>query len=255
MPFRLVLHPLGQVFFFVADDALLFKLGLERVIQCAVSRDKARVQHGGLGQHVQVGLLDGSLDGPCGMAHFESDIPERPQDRLNNPPDLRRNHRSLVQEHQVHVAIRIEFAPAKAPDGHQGDAAACLMRSRPVGRGVIQVAQNDIHEDRALPGNLASASARLMFEPQAVIFDPQEFFIKREEFRLVIHPLRGEFLLRVGEHQFPVPGGAGRRAGINRGNGFGFGYRRSLCCRVDFWLGRRGGFFMVAKNRCHRSIW
>ena len=243
MPFRLVLQPLRYVLLFVADDALFLKLHLERIVQLAVSRDAARFQQRGLGKHVQVGLLDGSLDGARGMADFEPDIPKRAQDRLDDAPDLRRNHSRLVQEHEVHVAVGIEFAPAKAADGDQGDAAARLLRSRPLRRGIIQVAQDDIHEDRALLGDLAPAAARLVFEPQPVIFDPQKFLIERQKFRLVVHPLGGELLLRMGEDQFPMPGGAGRRGGIHRGNGFGCG--RSFRCRQGFWRGRRRGFLAV----------
>ena len=221
MALRLVFHPLGEVFLFVAEDALLFKLGLEGVVQFVVPGDEARFKQGGLGEHVQVGLLDGPFNGARGMAHFEPDIPKHAQDRLDDGSDLLGHHRRLVQEHQIDVAVRAEFAPTKPADGHQGDAAACLARSRAPGRRIVEVAQDNIHKDGALLGDLAPAPTRLVLEPQAVVFDLEKLFVQRQQRRLVIHPLGGELLFRVSQHHLPVPGGAGCRTGKNRGNGYG----------------------------------
>ena len=141
------------------------------------------------------------------MAHFEPHVPEGAQDGLDQFANARRYDRAvLVQKHQIDVATGAQFAPAKTANRHQRDAAPFFFGVEPLGGSLIHVPQDDVYDDRALLGDLASAAARLVFEPEPVILDPQEFFIERQEFGLIVHTLGGKFRLGMGQHQFPVPG-------------------------------------------------
>ena len=69
-----------------------------------------------------------------------------------------------MQEHHIHVARRIEFAPAVTTNRNQGDrfCTRSLVASRRRGRGE-NVLQQNIDKLGTAPTNLATGSASLMF--------------------------------------------------------------------------------------------
>src|SRR5581483_2439664 len=64
--------------------------------------------------------------------------------------------------------------------------------------------QHDIDELRTLLRDLASAAACVMFEPQAVVLDFQEFFVEREQLRRAFLTLQSKLLFSMREDFFTV---------------------------------------------------
>ena len=100
------------------------------------------------------------------MADFKAAVPKQIQQLFHHLFEIGRNFSFglSMQEHHIHVARRIEFAPAVTTNRNQGDrfCARAFVASRRRGRDE-NVFQQNIDKFSAAPANLATDSASLMF--------------------------------------------------------------------------------------------
>ena len=132
-PHRLVLQPHRDVLVHVTLDALRQERLLKLPEQRFVARDQPGFDERGLGLHVAVGDLDAVVDAPDGMAHLEADVPERVENAVDDLGEMRQrlaagHHLAVVQEHEIDVAVRIQFGAAVAADGDEGERREFLLR-------------------------------------------------------------------------------------------------------------------------------
>ena len=122
VPRFLVLDARLEILSFVTRHAFGQELFAENAGQLFVPGQIARFQHGCLRQHVLVGLRDGILDRARRVAHLEAHVPKRVENFLHDLFDVGRNLPSIgaMQQHDVHVAGRIELAAAITAQGDQG---------------------------------------------------------------------------------------------------------------------------------------
>ena len=114
---------MADVLLLVALDALGQERFLKLGEQLLVPGDQARLDQRGLGLHVAVGHLHGVVHRSDRVPDLQADIPQRIEHAVNDPGQMRQGPAAaicrVVQEHEIDVAVRIEFAPAVAADGHQ----------------------------------------------------------------------------------------------------------------------------------------
>ena len=105
-----------------------------------------------------------------------------------------------MQKHDIDVAKRIEFAAAVATksDQCQGDAGLAVLMSSGGGSSE-NVLQQNINKLGAPRANFAAPSARLVLQAQAMFFDLEKFFVKREDLCRASRPGGGELMRRVRE--------------------------------------------------------
>ena len=203
---RLVGHALGDVFVHMAGHAFRHKGGAELREKPRVPGDETRLEQCGFREHVAVGMLHRVGDGAGGVADFEAHVPQHVEDDLDDfaEPRVGPLRRVRVEKHDVHIAERIQLAAPVAADGYEGERRQLARRGHGFQRGVEQVPEDDIHEAGALRANLASAAAGVVPQPDAVVLDLEEFFVKREPLGGVQRALRAELLLGVGEDFFTM---------------------------------------------------
>jgi hypothetical protein len=104
-----------------------------------------------------------------------------------------------VEEHDVHVAEGIELAatvPAESDNGERGRGNAFCLPGK-TGRGVEDVAQQNVDQLDAKRANLPAATAVLVAEPQTMLLDLEELLVERERFRRPHRPRGGKVALSV----------------------------------------------------------
>jgi len=112
-----------------------------------------------------------------------------------------------MQKHDIDVAKRIEFAAAISTKGDQCEGDAGLAVSASGGGGSSEnVLQQNVNKLGAPRANFAAPSARLVLQAQAVFFDLEKFFVKREDLCRASRPRGGELIRRVSQDLFEVPG-------------------------------------------------
>src|SRR4051812_9234472 len=90
-----------------------------------------------------------------------------------------------MQEHDIDVAERIQFAPAVATDGDNGELGQLPgVDDRLRGR-VEQVAQNNVHETGALRADFPPPASAVMLQADAMVLDLEELLVERKPFRRI----------------------------------------------------------------------
>ncbi len=140
-----------------------------------------------------------------------------------------------MQEHDVHVAERIELAAAVAADGDDGEAlgrralfAAAIALGGAIAVAVFaelegarhaealhEVADDQINEARPLRADFPAALAGVVLQPDAVIFDLEELFVSLDQILGLWSALGVKLLLQESERLFALRQGKqrGRRLG------------------------------------------
>src|SRR5262245_30984963 len=116
---------------------------------------------------------------------------------------MRRNLRALtMQKHHVHIAKRIELAPAISPKSNERQShlrvaigASCSGR-----RGIEDVSQQNINQFSSPCTDFAPTAAGLMPQTQTVVFDLEKFFVKREDLRWTLRTRRGKTAFGVRQN-------------------------------------------------------
>ena len=121
MALVLILDALEDVLLFVAVDAALDEFGAKFLEQFRAAGDVARLEEGGLREHVDIRLLDRPGNRAGGVADLEADVPEHVEDHLDDLVQAGGDFLRFrgVQEHDVHVAEGVELVAPIAADGHQ----------------------------------------------------------------------------------------------------------------------------------------
>ena len=145
------------------------------------------------------------------MTHFESDVPQHVQDLLDDLLEVGilgcGPRRRIVEEHDINVGIRTEFAAPVAANGDEGDG---NVRGIGVGmmivvvRGLKHVAEHHIQHLGSTLGNFAAPSPRAMQHPQAVFFDLQELLVEAEYLRRACAGLQNEPFFGMPKHFIEV---------------------------------------------------
>ena len=169
---------------FVPDDTFADQGLLEPLEQLLVARDQPRLDQRGLGLHVAVGDLHAVLDAADRVADLEADVPQRVERAVNDAGQMRQRAGAggdlpAVEEHEVNVAVRIEFRPAVTADGHQRQRRkllAGLLGQAGLGR-VPEVAQQRVEDGRARMADFEPASAGAMAQLEPVRFHLEESFV------------------------------------------------------------------------------
>ena len=120
---------------FVSFNAFGQERALELLEQSRVADDQPRFDERSLRLHVGPGKLHAILEVPHRMPHLQPDVPQRIQDAVN---DLRqigwrlavRRDLAGVQEHEINVAVRIEFRAAVTAQRHQCQRRKLLLALR-----------------------------------------------------------------------------------------------------------------------------
>ena len=118
--FLLVGQTPGDVVRGFSPQALLLEFLAELGVKVAIPAEVSRLEHGGLGLQVLVGLADRLGHRADGMADLEPDVPEYLDHLLDGLGLLAVRPRAGVEKHDVHVAERIHFTPAVAAEGEDG---------------------------------------------------------------------------------------------------------------------------------------
>lgn len=112
-----------------------------------------------------------------------------------------------MQKHDIDVAKRIEFAAAVSTKSDQCQGDAGLAVSASSGGGSSEnVLQQNINKLGAPRANFAATSARLVLQAQAMFFNLEKFFVKREDLCRASRPCGGELIRRVRQDLFEMPG-------------------------------------------------
>ena len=88
-----------------------------------------------------------------------------------------------MQEHEINVAVRIEFRPAKAADGHERDGKGGERTGVFGHRFVPQMSQQRVQNGGARLANFTSVRAAAMQQLQTVRLDFEKIFVTRQLFR------------------------------------------------------------------------
>ena len=119
----MVFQARGNVFFFVAEHALLDDRLLEFGEQRSVPRNQPRLDERRLGLHIRVGRLDAIVQIAHGITNLQADVPKRIQDAVNQPRESRQRlgsgNLTFMQEHEINVAVWIQLGAAEAADGYE----------------------------------------------------------------------------------------------------------------------------------------
>jgi hypothetical protein len=137
------------------------------------------------------------------MADFEADVPQHVEDLLD--PLVQGDGEAAPgighEEHDIHITEGVQFATAVATQGHE-------CQQTPVGgigqRVDEEVAEDDVHQARALPARLPAAAAALVLQQDSMFLDLEELLVERNELGSFQFTLRGELLLGVGEDFFAM---------------------------------------------------
>ncbi len=125
-------HPLGALLAELMEGGeafgrLVAPVGEDRGAQggdqAEVAGDGAGVQQAELDLEVLAGRLPGLAGGAYGVVEGQAQVPDRVPDAVREGGDGRRVGGAVVEEEQVEVAARGEFAAAVAADGDEGGAA------------------------------------------------------------------------------------------------------------------------------------
>ena len=201
---RLVVHAQLDVFTDMTAHATLTKRRPKTRGQGGIAGERTRLEHGRFREHVLVRLIDRFIDRAGGVANLETDIPKQVKDLFDHLGRVRRNLSAifLVEKHDVDVAEWVELAASVTAECEEGER----------GRGGAAIAQreSDCRLEDALHQNIdqfdpqradfATTAAVLMAKPEAVLFDLQEFLVKRQRFDRPHCPRRGELALCVREN-------------------------------------------------------
>jgi hypothetical protein len=116
------------------------------------------------------------------MTDFETDIPEQIEDLLNDLLDVRRDLSGLwaVQKHHIDIAKGIELTSAISTQGNQCQRHPRYLLTTCRGRGRSEnVSQQDIDKIGPARADFMATAASLVFQAQPMLFDLQEFLVKR----------------------------------------------------------------------------
>jgi len=185
----LVLDARRDVFLLEPHHALGDDRPLVFFKQRLVAGHQPRLDERGLGLHVGVGHLDAVIQVADGVADLQADVPERIQHAVDQPGQVRQGLAGhdlvLMQEHEINVAVRVQFRPAITADGHEGDRGEFLLRlkRKRADRRVPKIFDQHIQDARATPADTDAVRAGAMQQFQAVGLDLEEIFVARELFR------------------------------------------------------------------------
>src|SRR4029078_12039564 len=98
-----------------------------------------------------------------------------------------------MQKHDIDIAKRIKFAAAISTQSDQCQGYARLAVSASSGGGSSEdILQQNINKLGSPRANLTGASPRLVLQAQAMFFDLEKFFVKREDLGRASGPRCGE---------------------------------------------------------------
>jgi len=187
----LVIQAGGDVFVLVTINAFVDDGLLQFFEQGFAAGDEPRLDEGGFGLHVVAGGLDAILDAADGMPDLETEVPERVEDAIHEPGQegerfVAGDDLAVVEEHEIDVAVGIEFGAAITADGDEGDGGGILFLAagREVGHnGVPHVTEEDVEEPGAGAADIDATGAGAMED-----FEPVGFHLQK---RLVAGEFRG----------------------------------------------------------------
>ena len=179
---RLVLHAQLHVFALPTAHTLLPERSPEPRRQMRIARQRARLEHRGLRQHVLVRQVHRFRDRARGVAHFEPNIPEQIKDLLNHLGRVSRNVSPVlvVQEHNVDVAEWIELPASITAESNDGKWGGGHVFFPDAGRGFENVTQQHVDHFDPERADFPAASTILMAQSEPMLLDFQEPLVERK---------------------------------------------------------------------------
>ena len=177
---------MGDVFVFVAADAVLLHFALELFEEGFIAGHSAGLDERGLGLHVFIGQADAVFHRTHGVTHLESDVPqgvEQPSGPLGEGLQFRTlGAKPLgVQKHEVDVTEGIEFTASVTAKGHQRHLGSFSRESwEDALDGRPQFSDEHIHHRGSGAANVQSAGAASMQKVKSMALDLQKALVARE---------------------------------------------------------------------------
>src|ERR1043166_5786818 len=121
-----------------------------------------------------------------------------------------------MQQHDVNVTERIEFAPAISAESDQrernfGYAISTGSSGRSSTKDVLQQNIDELSAQRA---NFPAAPTRLVLQTQPMLFNLEEFFVKWENLRRSSASCSRETVFRMRQNLFQMSGRSHRGLGL-----------------------------------------
>src|SRR5882724_758851 len=113
----------------------------------------------------------------------------------------------MMQNHNVDVTERIEFAPAVSAKSDQRQWNCGLATSASgSGSAAENVSQQNVDQFSAPCANFAATAAGLVFQAQAMLFNIEKFFVKWQDFRWPPGSCGSKTAFSMGQHLFQMSG-------------------------------------------------
>jgi hypothetical protein len=122
----------------------------------------------------------------------------------------------MMQNHDIDITERIEFAPAVSAKSDQRQW-NCGLATSPSGSGSAaeNVSQQNVDQFSAPRANFAPTAAGLVFQAQAMLFNVEKFFVKWEDFRWPPGSCGSKTAFSMGQHLFQMSGRSHRKPGLH----------------------------------------
>jgi hypothetical protein len=180
----LVLDALSDVFALKAFDASVDESLAELLEESCVADNESCFQQGRFGKHVGVRLFNRFVDGPRGVADFESEVPKGVEDEFDDGAELRFDDGlwSIMQEHDVNVGEGVELGAAVSPDGAESEAKLISNDGNAdFGSGSQEVLKDDVEDGCALIAHIHAGAAFFVESMQTLVLSGEEGLVDGEE--------------------------------------------------------------------------
>ena len=180
----LVLDALSDVFALKAFDASVDESLAELLEQFCVADNESCFEQGRFGKHVGIRLFDGFVDGPRGVADFESEVPKGVKDEFDDGAELRFDDGlwSIMEEHDINVGEGVEFGAAVSADGAESEAELVSDDGNTdLGSGSQEVLEDDVEDGCALVAHIHAGAAFFVEGVQTLVLSGEEGLVNGEE--------------------------------------------------------------------------
>lgn len=175
-----------DIILFLIDDAAGEDGGLKFFEEIEVSFDEAGLDEGGFGLEIGIGDFGAFGEIADGVADFEADIPERVEEAIAEGGHEGGGFSALdcgsvMKEHQIDVAVWVQFAATVATDGDEGDFREFGIGPFGIGEdGFGDGADEDVHHVGASGADVFAAFTAAVKDLEAVGFDLEEVLVAGE---------------------------------------------------------------------------